>query len=522
MAQTFVLKAVIEARDRLSPTLRTLRTRLAPLRSSFANVGSAARSLASGVWSVVKPLGLMAAAGVVGLALLAKRIIDTASELHDFLQQVQFAPQAFQELEYAFGQSGVSSEDFRMAIEKLSKNMGAFKTGTGALATILKKHASPAFVAQLKHAKGNAEAFDILMAAIMRESDVQKRAVLIQAAFGKSSQKMLALLSEGPEAVAALRAEYQRLGRGLSGAELNAMDEAGDAIGRMQVALLGVKNSIAVHLLPALTPLIDRMGKLIAKNRGLITQRVDKAFKEIAKSLTEENFKALVKDLSELVAGLVTLGRGARMVVRWLGGVKNTIVGLGVLTVAPLLLAVGKLGVSIWSLVVPAFKFLAVVIATMLGVSMGWAVAIIAAVALAAAAVWKYWTPIKAFLISVWEGALAAAKKFLAFVQRIPKLDFIPGVIGGKAALRGVGAIARGVQALGRKALDNVQSAPYRKGAPLRTGGGAPARESKSQVTIEFKNAPPGTRVRTAADPMTDLMTDMGLNLRGASAGAGL
>jgi hypothetical protein len=503
MAQ-FALKAVISADDRLSGPLRRIQSRLTPLGGAFSRVGGAVRSLASDVAKV----GLIGVGAVVGVAALTKNFVESTAELGHFLKQVEFAPKAFQELQFAAGQAGIGTEDFRNGIAKLSQNVGKYKAGSGALAELMNKHASPAFRNQLKHVVGNADAFDLASKAIFRETDVQKKAALAVAFFGKSGQGMLKMFAEGPGVLAANRKAAAVLGDATIGAAVKTKA----SMERLGNTFAGVKGAIADKLLPVLTPLIEQFTIFLTKNRDLIALKAGEAFTAIADSVKKIDMKAVVGDIKDVA-------RFARDAVKSVGGVKNALKILVLIRLAPLIAGVYSLAAAFTAALIPATGLEAVML------SSGMTVAILAT----AAAV--------LVIAKNWERVAIRLQKVIDLVDKLGTISLFPG----GASFKLIGIAARKIEALRRAPLPlnaaeraSGLPSPFAKGPlaitpfgpPIKfgqpvpsmfeQGGGRHTVGGKIDITV---SGPAGTRVRTKADPGTEFNTYTGLNLRGAGSG---
>jgi predicted transcriptional regulator len=147
--------------------------------------------------------GLKKAAGAVGIAVgaigaafvaAAKKTIDFADEIAKTADMVGLSTSALQELRVATDLAGISQSQLDTALGALSKRLGEFRVGTGALKTFLDK-ADPSFGQLLQSTTSNEEAFRLIIARLSEYTNAQDRAALSAAAFGRSAGVALSKLS---------------------------------------------------------------------------------------------------------------------------------------------------------------------------------------------------------------------------------------------------------------------------------------------------------------------------------------
>jgi hypothetical protein len=147
--------------------------------------------------------GLKKAAGAVGIAVgaigaafvvAAKKTIDFADEIAKTADMVGLSTSALQELRIAADLAGISQSQLDTALGALSKRLGEFRVGTGALKTFLDK-ADPSFGQLLQSTTSNEEAFRLIITRLSEYTNAQDRAALSAAAFGRSAGVALSKLS---------------------------------------------------------------------------------------------------------------------------------------------------------------------------------------------------------------------------------------------------------------------------------------------------------------------------------------
>jgi hypothetical protein len=159
-------------------------------------------------------------------------------------------------MRYAAERSGVEVQDLDGSMRTFVAGVGQARAGTGKLAGFLGKIVSPALLKQVKAAKSNEEAFDLMAAAMAKIEDPAKRAAFAQKTFGDAS--LAPLLNRGPKGLQELRDRYMDLAgsqagaAGAAGATDDAMKDLQGVDGRHEGALVE-------GLAPALTDIIVKL-----------------------------------------------------------------------------------------------------------------------------------------------------------------------------------------------------------------------------------------------------------------------
>jgi len=536
------------------------------IAESFGKVSSAAGNLGEKALGLGAMFGGLAAAGGVAFVGLVRSAEEAGSRLNDMSAKTGLSVNAFAQLEFAAKRAGVGGEEFAGGMEKLNKGISEARRDTGPLAELLKK-VGPAYLRQLKGVKSNEEAFNLLAAAMQKIQDPGKRAELATAAFGRSGVGMVNVLKDGPAGVAALRAEFLKLAGDQSGFAANS-DALGDSFDNLETALLGVRNTAAGALMPALTRLTDIVTGFVAKNRDGIQQWAERTGAAIQKWIDGGGVDRLMTGLSDLKDTVVTvvdkvggLGNALGLVAMAMAGPTLIAAGQFALSLARLgkdvvLLAVRLGGVLVKALASAAlglleFNFAPLIAglsgaiastwaftAALLANPIAWIVAGIALLAGAAYLIYKNWGPLKDWFSGLWDGLKNAVGSALAWVGE--HLSWTPlGMIVNnwgpiKAFFSGLwdsitgifknawGAISPYVD----KVMSVAQFIPGFGGATAIVngarsmfggGGGAvpalgaaqalppPVAGGTAAVRVDFVNAPRGTRATSAGDAPLDL-----------------
>lgn len=264
-AKNLKIKATVNAEDKASTKIGRIAARI---KGSIGKIGKFAKKAALGVGV----LGVAVAAAAFKVFKWVDNYASATDELSKFSRAIGFSIETLQELRFAAERTGVGANLLQMSLEKLNKNLGDTKAGTGSLTTLLKK-VDPGLLKVLKGVKGTEEAFGILIEKMRKLKDPMRRASLASAAFGKGGLKIIRFLDEGVGGFKALRAQARQYG--LVTTEGGKRAEAfGDSMANLKQAIRGVKRTIGDQLLPVFRPLIESMTKWIAANRVMIGQKV--------------------------------------------------------------------------------------------------------------------------------------------------------------------------------------------------------------------------------------------------------
>lgn len=260
------------AKPTVSTTFTAVNKMTGPIKKMGASVKGFARSSAIAFGAVVGATGAVVA-GV-------NKFAEAGDEIAKTSRKIGLSAEALQELRFAADRSGVSSEAFTTALEKMNKNVGDLRAGTGTLTTLLNK-SNKALAEQLKLADSNDEAFTMLIDEISKIENPMDRAALAQAAFGRAGQDLIVMAENGTAGIAELRKEAQKYGNVISTEAANNSEKFVDSMTNMKAAINGVKNNALLPLMQTLQPIIQRMADWAAANQDLINQKITDFFEKI-------------------------------------------------------------------------------------------------------------------------------------------------------------------------------------------------------------------------------------------------
>ena len=282
----------------------------AKVRSGLSGIGSVAKSLAGTVGIV----GGAAGAAVFGF----KKLVDEADDLGDAAEKVGLSVDALYQLRRAADEAGSSAEELDAGFSTFTKSLGQARAGTGRMASFLKK-VSPELLKQVKAAKSNEEAFNLIAGAAAKIEDPAKRAALATAAFGGAGVALAPLLARGKEGVDQLRAAVLKHA-GSQQAAADAAQKTKEAMGPLHDSIQSVKNSILVGLAPAFIKLAESASRFLTDHREEIAAWI----RDFGEKLPDriDRLGSVLAKVGEVFAGIA---RAIGWVVDKVGGAENAV-----------------------------------------------------------------------------------------------------------------------------------------------------------------------------------------------------
>ncbi len=231
----------------------------AGLLSGFKAIGGAVQGLLGKIPLLGGVLTGLVVGAVAGLVSLAGQF----AELGDKAEQAGVGIDWLAGMRFAAKKSGADIQALDASMATFSKSLGLARANAGPLAGLLGK-VYPPLLKQLKAAKGNEEAFDLLADAMSKLKDPAKRAALAQAALGNAA--LAPLLARGAAGIKGLRDEHGRLA-GSQEEAVAASGELGDAMDNLDAAVQGAKAGLVRGLAPALKVVVERMTNWLVDHR---------------------------------------------------------------------------------------------------------------------------------------------------------------------------------------------------------------------------------------------------------------
>lgn len=557
MADSYSLKAILSAVDKLSPVLKGVQGVAKSTKKYLGDLGSTLNYVTSkfGV-----PLGIVStiAAGF-GVAAIKKAVVDFADlgeEVQKGALKAGMSNAEYQKMKYVFDQAGVPVEAMQGSLGKLNKNIGAAASGKNKdLASLFQALHIP-----MKGLNGQirtgAEMLPQLADAFVKNKDPVKQAAIGTALFGKAYQEMLPLLNEGSESIEKSLARFNRLKGVIGDDDLKGAKEFGDQLKDLSFVTKGFQMTIAKELVPVLSPLLEQFIQWAAVNKKLIAGEVKKVVQELVAAVKSVNWGVFVQGIRDVAASI----GGA---ITWVGGLRNALIILALIMNAQTIFAIfgvvgafGRLGLATAGLLlkIPMVGAALASVGTWL-MAAGRAVllfsralllsplGIVLAIAAAAFLIYENWDTLKAWfntfvdwMSGKWSNLLLAVGPLGVIAKAITDnweplktwfsglFDWMGQKFGWAADLAGgIGRAVSGIFGAGGPGAPAAASAgallpstPTTAQGALGSGTvnlNAPTTATlNGKLDISFKDAPPGMRVEQAkADgPRVAMNTNVG------------
>lgn len=218
-----------------------------------------AGSLGKGIGVAAKwGAAFLAAGAAIGGVMMAAagRIAETTDVIDKSSRRAGTSAENWQKLNYAFGQSGISSEALEKTMVKNQKALNEAALGSGKAAK-----AYEAMGVSIKNADGSLRDADDVYSDTLNSladiEDMNKRNALANDIFGKSYSQLAPILDEGSKGIEALTSRAEQLGIVLSQETVDAGVVFGDTLDDVKQVGAALFNMIAAEVLPVLQKFLD-------------------------------------------------------------------------------------------------------------------------------------------------------------------------------------------------------------------------------------------------------------------------
>ncbi len=306
--------------------LQTLEQRMAAVGAAFQKFGSVATAIGGSM------LGAFSGA--------AKVFASTGAAWDDMSKKTGFSAKALSELQYAAEQSGADLGAIERGARGMEKFLFAASRGAAEVTETL-----DALGLTIEQLQGLApeQQFEVLSAAVAAVRDPSMRAAYAMKAFGTAGSDLLPLFVEGPEGIAALRAEADRLGVTMGEDDVAAAAKLDDAIATLTSQFKGMFVQIGAAIAGPLTDFVGKFSEILAKTIHWIHEN--------------QNLVVLAAEVAAAVAGI-----GATMYAAGtaIGGVTTAVnfasAAMGAFVAHPVIAGVGAITATIAYLVNEFYK----------------------------------------------------------------------------------------------------------------------------------------------------------------------
>ena len=226
--------------DETEKGISSIRKALGGLDKAFAGIGAG-----------------LSLAGIGAFTLKAAKAADDINKLSD---RLGVSTEALSEFTFVAQQSGLEFKTFATAFQRAIRRVSDAAEGTGPAVDAFKELGLNA--KELTKLKPD-QVFEVLAEALSQVDDEFKRVSLAQKVFDSEGVALLQTMTEGAQGVRDLRNEFVGLGGTIDQATADVGSDLVDAFGRFKASSNSLGNDLLRILGPALTDVINAMGRLI-------------------------------------------------------------------------------------------------------------------------------------------------------------------------------------------------------------------------------------------------------------------
>lgn len=267
----FAVRIAIQAHDMATRVARRVADGVA---RAFDGIKARIRSVvdfASKLGTAFSTWGSMAIGVAQRVAGVLEDVADRFGAIADTSAKTGVSTTVLQELEHAAQLSGVPIESLHKGIEVLNRKLGEMRRGSGDLAKMLTQTGGPAFLQQVKGAQDTGAALELMLAAMAKIPDEQRRAAFAANAFGKAGEDLALLAASGADELKRLRLESHALGQ-QSEDNIQAAAEFGDELDKLKAGARFVIDTAAIETMRQLLPDLRAITDSFKNNREHIAQ----------------------------------------------------------------------------------------------------------------------------------------------------------------------------------------------------------------------------------------------------------
>lgn len=242
-----------------------------------------------------------------------RRTITDMDEASKSAARLGLSTEDFTRLSYAADLSGISTDQLRTSMEKLSRGVGEAVQGVGEFQSVAKQYGI-ALVDASGKTRSQVDILDDLADRLKNAGSSQEQMRIAVQAFGRSGASMINLLGGGSDALRKMTTEADTLGIVFSGSTGRAAEEFNDTLTRINKIANGLLIQTTASLLPALQALAGmflsgaKSAVEFQKGTTVVSEFFDELVRQIAiASVTIDSFSARFQVWSNVLSALKNL-----------------------------------------------------------------------------------------------------------------------------------------------------------------------------------------------------------------------
>lgn len=287
--------------EQLGRAVLVLSTEDGPLKQGLKDAETKLTAFAGRAASVLKGVGVAAAAAGTGVLAMMHQTLQLADQLNKLSQRTGISVESLSALRHAARLADVSIEDFTVGMRGLNQSIIEARDPTSRAAQVFR--ALGVYITQGAEValRGIADAF-------ARLPDGATKSAASIALFNRSGDRMIPLLNAGSRGLDDARKEAERFGTIISTQTARDAETFNDNVTRLRDSTSALGIAIANHVLPTLV----RWSEFLVRVRT-DTSELGRALAELAKSALHHGPNILMRMLpmGQAMRGLVDIGRAA-------------------------------------------------------------------------------------------------------------------------------------------------------------------------------------------------------------------
>lgn len=265
-------------------------------------------------------MGAIVTAAAAGIGLFVSRVAESLDDLGDFADLNEVSAAAVQQFGQAAQMNGSSLEAAKSSIAGLNKVVGEAALGLGRGAMTFQKLGLEA-----KNADGSVKSFDQMLEEIAgKMQGLSRQEQIAMAEKLGIDRSLVPMLSKGSEAMREFMAAAKEFS--LTDSEIATAGKFQDTMDQLKFAMRGLRDQIAVHLMPVVRQTLEGFFKWLRANREIIKSNITKfvmVFTALLGTLWDwtvrvaDSLASIVKWLTTTRSGLIALAAALALITKF-------------------------------------------------------------------------------------------------------------------------------------------------------------------------------------------------------------
>lgn len=304
---------------------------------------------------------LTAAAGGVafGIWRMTRQSADAADEAAKMGARLGMTAEEVQELDHVAQLTGTSMNELERGFRRMQREVNAANEGSADSIALMEELGVQTHDTN-GEIRSQADIFEDAVVGLSQIDDEARRSARAQEIFGRSGTRVLAMMDRQGVSISELREEARELGHVIDNESAEAFEEFNDNLLRGRRFLEGLRNTLAITLLPRLNDTIERLLDWARANQDVMrsrieafAERVGDIFERLAELAVDVNdavqewggWEAMFRRIGHALSVMGLLKFGAK-IAAFAGAVKKLIVGLKTLGVAGAVVFAKKIAIA--------------------------------------------------------------------------------------------------------------------------------------------------------------------------------